>query len=180
MFEIPVGEAEIFNEETFEIFRTKPTVLKLEHSLLSISKWESKWKIPFLKEKEKTTEQFLDYIRCMTITQNIDPRIYKGLSYSELKAIKEYIDDPMTATWFNDQQNTKKNGRTVTSELIYCWMTQNNIPFECEKWNFNRLMTLIRVCNAENAPKKKMGKDAVFRQNSALNEKRKKAMHTRG
>ena len=180
MLEITVEGAELFNEETFEITRTKSTVLKLEHSLLSISKWESKWKIPFLKEKEKTTDQFIDYIRCMTITQNVDPRVYLGLSYSNINEIKSYIDDPMTATWFANQQLSKKNGRTVTSELIYCWMTQNNIPFECEKWNFNRLITLIRVCNAENAPRKKMGKDSTRKQNAALNAQRKAAMRTRG
>lgn len=180
MLEIIVGETELFDEDTFEIIKTKPVTLKLEHSLLSISKWESKWKIPFLKEKEKTTEQFLDYVRCMTITQNVDPKIYSCLSYSNLNKIKSYIEDPMTATWFGNQQPTKKNGRVVTSELVYCWMTQNQIPFECEKWNFNRLITLIRVCNAENAPRKKMGKDSTRKQNAALNAQRKAAMHSRG
>ena len=180
MLEITVGETELFDEETFEIVKTKPTVLKLEHSLLSISKWESKWKIPFLKEKDKTTEQFIDYIRCMTITQNVDPKIYTGLPYSVLNKVKAYIEDPMTATWFNNQQMSNRSKRVVTSELIYCWMTQNQIPFECEKWNFNRLITLIRVCNAENAPRKKMGRDKVTKQNAALNAKRKAAMHSRG
>lgn len=180
MLEISVGETELFDEETFRIIRTKPTVLKLEHSLLSISKWESKWKIPFLKDKEKTTEQFIDYVRCMTITQNVDPKVYQGLRSSELIEIKSYIDDPMTATWFNEKQSAKRSSRVVTSELVYCWMAQNNIPFECEKWNFNRLITLIRVCNAENAPQKKMGRDKTARQNAALNAKRKQAMRTRG
>lgn len=180
MLEISVGETELFDEETFRIIRIKSKVLKLEHSLLSISKWESKWKIPFLKDKDKTTEQFIDYVRFMTITQNVDPNIYSGLSLANLNEVKAYIDDPMTATWFNDKQNNRRGSRVITSELVYCWMTQNNIPFECEKWNFNRLITLIRVCSAENSPKKKMGKEKTARQNAALNAKRKQAMHSRG
>lgn len=180
MLEIEVGEIELFDEESSRIIKTKPIRLKLEHSLLSISKWETKWHIPFLQQNEKTYEQFIDYVRCMTITQNIDENVYRSLSVQTLLQIKQYIDDPMTATWFAKESNSRKNSRVVTSELIYCWMTQNQIPFECEKWNFNRLLTLIKVCSTENAPKKKMSGKNVLKQNASINAQRKKAMHTRG
>ena len=172
MFEVWVNDVEFFDELNLKIIKIKPVLLKLEHSLFSISKWESKWHKPFLKETEKTNEEFLDYVRCMTITQNVDPRIYKALPFRTIKEIKAYIEDPMTATWFNDAGGNKKNGRVVTSELVYCWMAQNQIPFECDKWNFNRLLTLIRVCNIENSPRKKMSNGNILKQNKSLNAKR--------
>jgi len=180
MLEIVIEGGELYDETTEKIIRTKPVRLKLEHSLLSISKWESKWHIPFLKESEKTQEQFIDYVRCMTITQNVDPKVYQMMSLKTIKEVKAYIDDPMTATWFSKDNSSKRSNRIITSELVYCWMTQNQIPFECDKWNFNRLLTLIRVCSAENAPKKKMGNKKILSQNASLNAKRKQAMHTRG
>jgi len=180
MLEIFVEEGELFDESTLRVIKTNPIHLKLEHSLLSIAKWESKWHIPFLQESERTQEQFLDYVRCMTITQNVEPSVYKILPAKTIYEIKSYIDDPMTATWFNKESNSKKGGRVVTSELVYCWMAQCQIPFDCEKWNFNRLITLIRVCSIENSPKKKMSGKNVLKQNASLNAKRKQAMHTRG
>lgn len=180
MLEIIVEGTELFDEGTYKITKTKPTLLKLEHSLLSISKWESKWKIPFLKEPNKSNEEFIDYVRCMTITQNVDPSVYRALSLKNINDIKMYIEDPMTATWFNKSEKTNKNGRVVTSELVYCWMAQNQIPFECDRWNFNRLLTLIRVCNSENSPRKRMSSKNVLKQNASLNAKRKQALNTRG
>lgn len=181
MLKITVKGGEIFNEETFEVSYTKDTVLQLEHSLISLAKWESKWHKPYLEDMDKrTAEEYLDYIRCMTITQNVDPSVYTRLSYDNLMEIKNYMDDTMTASWFNDKQTPKSKQKAVTAELIYYWMISLQIPFECEKWHLNRLLTLIRVCNIENSPKKKMRKGDIYKQNRALNEARRKSMHTSG
>lgn len=158
----------------------KETTIKIEHSLVAISKWESKWHVPFLDDKtEKTPEMMLDYIRCMTISQNVDPDVYYYLTEENIKEINAYIDDPMTATWFNDKNKGGKK-EVITSEVVYYWMIAQQIPPEYDKWHFNRLMTLIRVCSEKNAPGKKMSKKDILSSNRALNEARKKAHHTRG
>lgn len=180
---IHVPEQEFFNNETGEFSYIKETTFKIEHSLVAIAKWESKWHIAFLDDKvEKTAEMLLDYIKCMTISQNVNPEIYNYLPDSVIKEINDYIGDPMTATTFNTPNSNKVNdGKFITNEIIYYWMIASNIPLECEKWHFNRLMTLIRVCSEENNPdKKKMNRRDILNQNRALNEARKKAMHTRG
>lgn len=151
------------------------TTLVLEHSLLSISKWESKWKKAFLDPRgKKTTEQINDYVRCMTIKPPNDSSVYSRLTSSDMNKIGEYISDSMTATWFNDKNAGKRDSRIMTSELIYCQMVLNGIPFECEKWHLNRLLTLIRVCNAENSPKKKMSQKDLYSQYRAVNAARRK------
>ena len=160
----------MWDEEKQEFVYTKGTTLKLEHSLVSISKWESKWHKAFLETENKTPEETLDYIRCMTLTQNVNPEVYYFIGDAVLKQIEEYIDNPMTATTFyNVEKGTEK--RTVTAELVYHWMVGLGIPFECQKWHFNRLMTLIQVCNEENKPKKKMSKKEF----AAINAARRKA-----
>lgn len=158
MLQITIPAAEYFDELTEEFIEVKAYTLQLEHSLISISKWEAKWKKPFLGKEDKTEEETMDYIRCMTITQNVDPMAYRALPNSELQRIKEYINDPMTATWFHDRDKKASTRRVITSELVYYWMIAQNIPIECEKWHFNRLMTLIRVCGEKNQPPKKMSK----------------------
>lgn len=181
MLKIVVKGGEVYNEETSEISFTKDTVLQLEHSLISLAKWESKWHKPFLEDMDKRTpEEDLDYIRCMTITQNVDPSVYERLSIDNMLEIRSYLDDKMTATWISDKQGPKSKQKKVTAELIYYWMISLQIPFECEKWHLNRLLTLIRVCNVENAPKKKMKKGDIYKQNRALNEARRKSMGSRG
>lgn len=180
MLRVPVKARDLFNEETNEFISTGDTVLQLEHSLISLSKWESKWHKPFLNTDNKTEEEMVDYIRCMTITQNVDPDVYYGLSEENIVMIKDYMENPMTATWFSDKHNPKNRQKAVTAELIYYWMISLGIPFECEKWHLNRLLTLIRVCNIENAPKKKMRKGDVFKQNTSLNQARKQMMGTTG
>ena len=180
---IHVPEQEFFNNETNEFHYIKETTFKIEHSLVAIAKWESKWHVAFLDDKtEKTNEMIIDYIRCMTISQNVNPEVYYHLPESVIKDINDYIGDPMTATTFNTRQDNRiNNGEFITNEIVYYWMIASNIPLECEKWHFNRLMTLIRVCSEKNNPdKKKMNKRDIFNQNRALNEARKKAMHTRG
>lgn len=180
MLKIQVKGRELFDEETLTFISAKDTVLQLEHSLISLAKWESKWHKPFLNNEQKTEEEMRDYIRCMTITQNVDPDVYYCMSEENLLEVKKYMEDPMTATWFNDKNNPKSRQKAVTAELIYYWMITLGIPLEWEKRHLNRLLTLIRVCNNENAPKKKMSRKDVYKQNAALNEARKKKWGTTG
>ena len=178
MLEIQVEGVETFNEATNEFLTVKTQTLKLEHSLVSISKWESKWKKPFINQKEKTSEEIIDYIRCMTINQ-VNPIVYSILSQKNIDDIVAYIDDPMTATTVNNIPG-KKTNEAITSELIYYWMVSYEIPFECEKWHLNRLLALIKICNVKNQPNKKMSRRQVFEQNKALNAARRARLHTKG
>lgn len=180
---IHVPEQEFFNNETNEFHYIKETTFKIEHSLVAIAKWESKWHVAFLDDKvEKTDEMIKDYIKCMTISQNVNPEIYEHLPIETIKEINDYIGDPMTATTFrNINQGSINNGEFITNEIVYYWMIASNIPLECEKWHFNRLMTLIKVCSEKNNPDKKMmNRRDILNSNKALNEARKKAMHSRG
>ena len=175
---VPIG-TEGWDEKKREFVEPKVQVLKLEHSLVSLSKWESKWRKPFLSKQEKTLEETIDYVKCMTLTQNVDPEIYNYLTRENVKQINDYIEAPMTATTFSKDNSSKINREVVTSELIYYWMIALNIPFECQKWHINRLLTLIRVCNVKNNPSKKSRHDTV-RDYAALNAARKKKLNTKG
>ena len=178
MLQIKTDEIEIFDEETSTFDYIKPTTLKLEHSLISVSRWEAKWNVPFLDNKEKTNEQLYDYISFMSLNPAVDDRIVKNLSSDNLDVISSYINAPMTATTFNA---VPSGGRSVvTSELIYYWMVAFNIPFECEKWHLNRLLTLIRICDEKNKPPKKMGRNGILSQNRALNEARRAKLKSKG
>ena len=179
MLKITVPEMEFYDEDNNEFIMFNEQVLQLEHSLVSISKWESKWHIPFLDGKDKTLEQIIDYVRCMTITQNVKPEVYNRLTEDNLKAINDYIENPMTATTFSDS-NQRPSREIITSEIIYYWMVSFNIPFECQKWHLNKLLTLIKVCNIKNSPPKKMSRQEILSRNRALNEARKKNLNTRG
>lgn len=178
MIVITVPAIEMFNEVTQEFIQTKEQVLQLEHSLVSVSKWESKWNKPFLDSNDKTIAETLDYIKCMTITQNVHDGVYNRLSKSNIEAINNYIDAPMTATTFPNNDGHSKD--IVTSEIIYYWMISLNIPFECQKWHLNRLLTLIRVCNVKNTPPKKMSKREIMNRNAALNAARRKKLNSTG
>ena len=180
MLQITIPSVELWDEETQEFKQTKEYVLQLEHSLVSISKWESKWNKVFLSKEEKTYEETIDYIKCMTITQNIPDETYRYITKSNVDKIDNYISAPMTATWFVKDKSTNSNRETVTSELIYYWMIALNIPFECQKWHLNRLLTLIRVCNIKNTPPKKMSKRSLMKRNAALNAARRKQFNTTG
>lgn len=179
MLTIKIPDREWFNDATQEFITVKGTTLQLEHSLVSLSKWEAKWNIPFLSKDEKTIEQTLDYIRCMTITQNVNPMVYEQLSEENIEQINQYINASKTATTFNNLDH-KSSREIVTSELIYYWMIALNVPMECQKWHLNRLLTLIRVCNAKNAPPKKMSARDIMSRNSALNAARRKKYNTKG
>lgn len=180
MLQITTQEIEFWDERKQEFITKKAQVLQLEHSLISISKWEQKWQKAFLTRNEKTYEETIDYIRCMTLTQNVDPDSYYFISNEEVDRIDEYISSPMTATYFRDDKSPKTSSEVVTSELIYYWMISLNIPFECQKWHLNRLLTLIKVCQIKNSPPKKRSKREIMAQNAALNAARRKRLNTKG
>lgn len=180
MLEIMIPAVEQWDESNQEFINTKEQTLRLEHSLVSLSKWESKWCKPFLTKNEKTEEELIDYIRCMTITKNVNPNVFRNLTSSNVDEIVKYIDAPMTATTFYEGDRKGANREITTSEIIYYWMVTFNIPFECQKWHLNRLLTLIRVCNVKNQPAKKMSKQEILSRNAALNAARKKQLNTNG
>lgn len=182
MLQLAIPEQEFYDDEKEMFFRLKPQRLQLEHSLLSLSRWESKWKKSFIDQDNLTPEEFLDYVRCMSINRNVEEYVFSSLTAENLKTIKAYIKDSMTATTFRSFQSTqqKRKKRIVTSERIYFWMVTYQIPFECEKWHLNRLLTLIRICQIENNPGKKMSKKEILAQNHALNEERRRMYGTRG
>lgn len=171
-----------FDSDRNEFIEVKETTLQLEHSLISLKKWEQKYHKPFLdKDHDKTSDEWLYYIECMTITQNVDPNIYRYMPVETIKKITDYIDDPMTATWFSDNGHGKNkiNKEIVTAEIIYYWMIELNIPMQFEKWHLNQLLTLIRVINIKHDPKK-MGKKEQAMQRSAINAQRRAKIHSRG
>ena len=141
MLQITIPAREMWDEQNNEFVYTNEQTLQLEHSLISLSKWESKWNKPFLSKESKTYEEILDYVKCMTLTQKVSPEIYANLTDENMRDIQRYIEAPMTATTFSEEKNTKGNREIVTSELIYYWMIALGIPLECEKWHLNRLLT---------------------------------------
>lgn len=177
---IQIGEEFDESKNEFIPIMSKKQTLQLEHSLVSLSKWEAKWRKPFLSKERRTFEESIDYVRCMTLTQNVDPSIYKALTPQLLAEVSAYIDESMTATSFPKRGNRQTNSEYITSELIYYWMVSYRIPFECQKWHLSRLLTLINVCNAKNAPPKKMSRQEIMSRNRALNAARRKKHKTRG
>lgn len=177
-------DSEIYDESKNEFITVegleKDVTLQLEHSLVSISEWESKWHKPFLGKDDKTIEETIDYIRCMTLTQNVDPRVFNFLTNENIKAINDYIYDPMTATTFSNEKRGGNSREIITSELIYYWMITANIPVEFQKWHLNRLITLIKVCSYKNEPPKKMSKSEILRRNAELNAARRKQLNSKG
>lgn len=180
MLQITVPGIELWDEEKEEFSYTKSQTLKLEHSLVSLSKWESKWNKVFLSKEEKTLEETIDYVRCMTLTSNVSPDVYERLTAENIEAVNEYIAASMTATYFYEEDKKTNSKEQVTSELIYYWMISLNIPFECQKWHLNRLLTLIKVCEIKNRPPKKMSPREIMERNNRLNEERKKKFNTTG
>lgn len=181
MLTIVIPEAELFDHSTQEFVTVKAQTISLEHSLVSIQKWESRWKKPFLATmNERTYDELIDYIKCMTITKNVDPLIYKNLTKDVFEKINRYINDEMTATTFRDDK--RGSGREiVTAELIYFWMVNFGIPFECKKWHLNQLLTLIKVCAIKaEASEKKMSKSEIMRQNQEINALRRKRLNSKG
>ena len=180
MLQITVPGEEMWDEIEQEFVYTKEQTLSFEHSLVSISKWEAKWHKPFLSKQPLTNAEAIDYIRCMCLTEGVDPKTFGCLSNEQMKTIYDYVDEPMTATTINEPNSGKRSNELVTSELIYYWMVALNIPFECQYWHLNRLLTLVRVCNIKNQPPKKMSKREILSRNAALNAARRKQMNTKG
>ena len=185
MLKITVPAQELWDEKAAEFIQIPETQLVLEHSLVSISKWEAKHHKPYLSQLEsdtKTKEELIDYIRCMTLTQNVNPYVYTGLTASNIEAINNYIDDPMTATTVNEQDKKTSSRRPVTSEVIYYWMISFNIPVEFQKWHLNRLLMLIKVCNAFNSGNQgnKMSKKDLATRNATLNAARRRKLNSSG
>lgn len=182
---IVVPEREFYDDRTGRFITTKKAVLKFEHSLLSITAWESKWHTPYLSKEEKTDEQSIDYLRCMCLTKDADPKLFYVIARDRvlMKQIVEYINNPMTATTIKRREKQTQSREMITNELVYFWMTSFGIPFDpCEKWHFNRLMTLIEIASIKNSdPKKqKTSRSQMARERSALNAQRRATHHTKG
>jgi len=184
MLTITIPKRKLWNTQLEEFVDTKEYTLVLEHSLVSISKWEAKWHKPFISDEKKTQEQTIEYIKCMTLTQNVDENCYSMLTKENFEEITKYIDNKMTATWFSEPLN-KPTGpvkkEIITSELIYYWMIAYEIPAEYQKWHLNRLLTLIKVCNAKaKTANKKQSKKEILASNTELNAARRKKLGTSG
>lgn len=181
MLEIELPGGELYDEIKEEFVELDPKTIQLEHSLISISKWESNWKVPFFREDRMTAEQLIDYILCMCITKRVTKTELSYLSSENLEKINDYMGEQRTATWFNDAHNNSRSREVVTSEILYYQMFKLGIPIECEKWHISRLLTLIRVYAAKDpSVSQKMNKRDVAAQNRALNAARKKKYQTKG
>lgn len=180
MLTITVPGVELFDETAGKFQTSQDFVLNLEHSLVSLSKWEQIYEKPFLGRDEKSNEEVIGYIKCMTITPEAPPEVYSRLSTQNLEDVNTYINAKMSATWFSDNQKSGPAKEIITSEVIYYWIISFNIPLECENWHLNRLFTLIRVISMKNSPSKKMSPREVAERNRALNEQRRAQLKTRG
>lgn len=179
MLKLTIPGQELFDDETQEFSKLPDITLQLEHSLVSISKWEANWCKPFLDGKEKTNEEIIDYIHCMMLDEDVDMKVIGNMTADNFKEINKYIEAPMTATTFSNMEKSYSR-EIITSELIYYWMVSYNIPFECQHWHLNRLLTLIKVCNVKNNPPKKMSKQELVARNRALNQARREKMNSKG
>lgn len=182
MLRLTIGQGEYFDPKEERFITIKPVNVRLEHSLRSVAKWESKWKTSFLSKKQLTREENIDYIRCMEMTGLIDPKIFDYLTPEQHNQINEYINDKMTATVINRRgpQGRSRKHETITAEVIYFWMIQNGIPPEYDKWHLNRLLTLIEVCVIKGGPQKKMSMKEQMAQQRAINSARKAQYKTKG
>lgn len=181
MLQITIPATEQWDERTEQFIYSRERTLQLEHSLISLQKWESKWHKPFISKKEPTDEELLDYIKFMTLTQNVEDEVYGRLTEQNYIDIKDYIDNPMTATTFSNDKSSKGGPKeTVTAEVIYFWMIAQNIPPEYRKWHLNQLLTLIQVCSVKNTPPKKRSRKEIASQYAALNQARRKKFNSKG
>jgi hypothetical protein len=180
LLKITVPGKEMFDDSTQEFTTDGDVDLELEHSLVSLSKWESSFEKPFLQESDKTPEELLGYVKAMTLTPGVPEEVFSRLSEDNLTAINDYINAKMTATWFNEPPGAPRSRDVITAELIYYWMTVFQIPFECETWHLNRLFTLIRICNIKQSKPKKMSRAEIAARNRELNAQRRAQTGSRG
>lgn len=180
MLKIVVPGVEMFDDRSQEFVTRDDFTLELEHSLVSLSKWESEYEKPFLGETEKTVDEVVGYVKAMTLTLKVPEEIFNKLSEENISKINSYIDAKMTATWFSEQPGAPRSREVITAEVIYYWMIAFQIPFECERWHLNRLFTLIRVCNIKQAKPEKVSRAEVAARNRELNAQRKAQFGTRG
>jgi hypothetical protein len=178
---LDVGAREGFDESTQEFVTIHGTRLELEHSLASLSKWESRFEKPFLNAERKTSEETIAYVECMALDPNVPPEVFQNLSNEDIEKVMNYIDAKMTATWFNELPGqTARSQEVITAEIIYYWMVSLNVPFECQYWHLNRLTTLIKVINKKNQPQKKMSFKDAAAQRRLLNQQRRSQHNTTG
>lgn len=180
MLTIELPELEVFDDKTSRFLTIPPKKLQLEHSLSSLSKWESIHKKAFLGRDEKTPAEIQNYILCMSLGEDSEKSDVGRLTKEDFETIRLYIAGPNTATTFREMPGEPRSREIVTSELIYYWMTVHNIPFECDRWNLDRLLALIRVCNIKSQPPKKMSRSAMLARNRSLNSQRIASMGGRG
>lgn len=180
MLIVTISKTDAYDEEHNEFITLPPVRLRLEHSLVSVSKWESRWKKPFLSRKELTVDETIDYIRCMTVDRDVPANVYNRIDQRVIDRVTAYIDESMTATTFSDKKKSFSR-EIITSEVIYYWMIAFNIPMECQKWHLSRLLTLINVCSIKSNPrKKKISKREMAAQRRELNAARLRATGSRG
>lgn len=180
MLKIHIKPVEFYDEITCQFMSTPDIRLILEHSLYTISKWESRWMKPFLGSQEKTDEEVLDYILCMDTTDTLTMDIIQIIQKEDLSRILQYIESNMTATTFGEVDTKSSKREIITSELIYYWMISLQIPLECEHWHINRLMTLIKICNIKNSPAKKQNRQEMLSRQKELNRQRRMQNNSTG
>lgn len=183
MLTLRLEKNEFYDEANKKFVYTPEITLVLEHSLLAVSKWESKYQIPFLSgaQENRSQDQILYYIESMIVKPEDPGNAIGYLTAKEISKVNRYIESKESATTFGEMPTTSQGrGETITSELIYYWMVAFNIPFECERWNLNRLFALIKICNIKNSPKKKMPKHSIAARNRELNQARRAQYNTSG
>lgn len=180
MLTLIVPGTEVYNEETSEFGSEGDVVLELEHSLASLSKWESNYERPFLADDEKSEGEILGYIKAMVLTPNVAAETYENLTRENFEEINKYIEAKQTATTIYEPPGTSSSRETITAELIYYWMTVFHIPFECENWNLNRLFMLIRICSIKQSPPKKESATTRAARQREMNERRRQSMNSTG
>ena len=178
MLQLKLPKIRLFKEATEEYVYYEPLTVKLEHSLISIQRWESKWHKSFLSAESLTQEELFDYIRCMSLNPDIDPTFVSRLTPDDFNKIREYMNEPMTATVIHRSKPRGGRPPIITAELIYYWMTAYNIPFECSKWHIKQLLTLVEVCSVKSNPGGKTRGTAAER--AAMNKARRAKTGSKG